>query len=143
MDINWHFNNEPIVDFPESAVGFVYCITNLLDGRDYIGKKKLTRTKTLLRTVTLKSGIKKKKKIKVIDESDWKDYYGSSEELKKDVATLGEHNFRRNILRYCYSLTELSYYEAKFQFESDCLLNPDKYYNSWISCRVRRSHLIK
>jgi hypothetical protein len=141
--MNWHYKSEPVEELPEGIVGFVYCITNLLDGRLYYGKKKAKFSKTSVKTVTLKSGVKKKKKIKSSVDSDWKTYYGSSEELKSDVEKHGEDNFSREILTYCYSLGDLSYQEARIQFVTDCLLHPDKFYNSWISCRIRRAHLIK
>jgi len=93
--------------------------------------------------VTLKNGTKKKKKIHSNVTSDWDTYYGSSEELKNDVKTLGPDKFKREILRFCTSLTSLTYFEAKAQFDSDCLLYPDKFYNAWIMCRTRRDHLLK
>ena len=139
----WLFEENIIEELPEKSVGFVYQITNLIDGRVYFGKKKSTFRKTTLKTVTLKSGIKKKKKIRSEVSSDWKTYYGSSLELNNDVEKLGQENFKREILRHCYSLTELSYYESRIQFVTDCLLYPEKYYNSWISSRVRRDNLIK
>ena len=140
---DWQYQNEIITDIPEKAVGFVYRITNLLDLREYYGKKKATFKKTAIKTVTLKSGIKKKKKIRSEVQSDWDSYYGSSEELKTDVEKLGRENFKREILKFCYTLSEMSYYEAKVQFDTDCLLKPDKFYNSWISVRIRRAHMIK
>lgn len=142
--MTWLYQNEPVVDLPESTTGFIYIITNLIDGRKYIGKKKATFKKTSVKTVKLKTtGEKKKKKIRSEVESDWRDYYGSSEELKSDVEKLGSENFKREIVRYCYSLSELTYYEAKLQFETDCLLHPNLWYNSWIAARVRRDHMIR
>ena len=115
----------------ESWVSFVYLITNLVNDRKYIGKKGFTFSKT-------KQVKGKKKRIKV--ESDWKDYYGSSEELKADVEKFGEKAFRREIIRLCKSKGEASYFEAKEQFSRN-VLELDEYYNSWISCRIRKSHL--
>lgn len=143
MTTEWLYKNEPIETLPEGSIGFIYRITNKIDGRIYYGKKKLTFKKTALKTVTLKSGVKKKKKIKSTISSDWISYYGSSEELKSDVEKLGRENFDREILMFCKSLADMSYHEARIQFVTDCLLYPTKYYNSWISCRVRRSHLVK
>lgn len=140
---NWTFNNEPVMEIDPMYLGFVYSITNLIDGRIYYGKKKTFFTKTSVKTVTLKNGTKKKKKIKSLVPSDWQKYYGSSEELKKDVTELGTENFKREIIRFCKSLTELGYYESKIQFTTDCLLYPDKFYNAWISSRCRRDHLLK
>ena len=82
----------------------------------------------------------KKKKYKV--ESDWKTYYGSNEELNKDVIKFGPENFRRDILRLCYSKAEFGYYEAKYQYINE-VLESDNYYNNWISCRVHKKHLTK
>ena len=142
--MTWFYENEPIDEIDPSFVGFTYCIENLLDGRKYYGKKKSTFKKVSVRTVKVKStGLKKKKKIRTQVDSDWRDYYGSSDELKADVEKLGKENFSREILKFCETLTELSYYEAKIQFETDCLLNPSKFYNRWIMVRVRSAHLSK
>jgi len=111
--------------------GFVYLIENLQNGRLYIGKKGFTFSKT--RQVN-----KKKKRYKV--DSDWRDYYGSSEELNSDVAEYGTDSFRRTILYLCRSKGEATYLEAKEQFARDVLLRDD-YYNNWISCRVRGPHI--
>lgn len=140
---NWIYQGNPVIEIDDSITGFIYVITNNTDGRKYFGKKQSKFKKTSIKTVTLKNGTKKKKKIRTLIDSDWMTYFGSSEELKKDVETLGVVNFSREILQFCYSLTELSYYEAKIQFVTDCLLHPDKYYNSWVSVRTRRDHLLK
>lgn len=139
----WVYKDEPVEEVDPSFIGFVYCISNVIDGRKYFGKKKLIFKKTSIKTVKLKNGTKKKKKIRSNVPSDWDTYYGSSEELKADIVKLGKENFTREILRFCRTLTELGYYESKIQFETDCLLYPDKYYNAWISSRVRRDHLLK
>ena len=68
-------------------------------------------------------------------------YFGSSDELNKDVILLGQDSFKREILRYCKSKSEMSYYEAKYQFDNDVLLNEDKWYNGWISVKVRKFKL--
>ncbi len=141
--MTWFYNNEPINEIDSSFIGFVYLITNLVDGRKYIGKKKCFFQKTNIKTITVKStGLKKKKKIRSLIDSDWRDYYGSSEELKADVEKLGKDKFRREITRFCISLSELSYYEIREQLVTDCLLYPDQYYNSWVSARVRRAHML-
>lgn len=138
---NWIYQNQPIYEIDPSYIGFTYCIYNLLDGRRYFGKKKAIFKKTSIKTVTLKNGTKKKKKIRSNITSDWDTYYGSSDELKADVEKLGKENFKREIIRFCTTLTELSYYEAKLQLETDCLLDPTKYYNKWISFRCRSDHM--
>ncbi len=139
----WTYNGEEVTEIPEKVVGFVYLITSLIDGKKYIGKKKSTFKKTAIKTVKLKSGEKRKKKIRSNVPSDWETYYGSSEELNKEIEIQGKENFKREILHWCYNLTELGYLEAKEQFATDCLLKPDEYFNGWIMVRARRSNLVK
>ena len=111
--------------------GFVYLIENLLNGRKYIGRKYLT-----------KAGYKtvkgKRKKIRV--ESDWDDYYGSSSALKEDIDQYGKDNFRRTILRLCKSRGECNYFETKYIFDHDAILDPN-FYNTWVSCKIQASHV--
>jgi len=138
--MSWYYNNELITELPESCVGFVYIITNTLSGRMYIGKKLAKFSKTTYRVVKLKNGTKKKKKIRGKIDSDWRDYYGSSDELLKDIAQLGQENFRREVLYYCNSKAETSYIEAREQFTRK-VLESDDYYNGQISVRVHGSHI--
>jgi len=98
-------------------------------------------SKTSYKTVKLKNGTKKKKKIRSKIDSDWMDYYGSSDELNKDILTLGKENFTREILHYCKSKAHTSYLEAKEQFDRKVLESND-YYNGQISVRVHGSHII-
>jgi len=130
----WLYENKEFVLNNDEHVGFVYIIENLINGRKYIGKKlfKFTRTK--------KRKNKRRKKIKF--ESDWMEYYGSNDELLADIANLGVENFRRTIIRLCSSKGECSYYEAKHILESDAIIS-NEYYNSWLSVKVRKSHLTK
>lgn len=139
----WSYKNSTVTDIPDGdAIGFVYLITNTQTGKRYIGKKNFYAAQTRIKTVVVKStGVKKKKKIRSKVESNWKDYYGSSEDVKRDVGLLGTEFFSREVLKLCYSKGELSYYEAKFQFEKDVLLDPEMWYNNWISVRVQRVHL--
>jgi len=58
----------------------------------------------------------------ITKESDWKTYYGSAKELKEDITKLGFDNFKRNILKICYSSKELNYWETSYQFKEDVLL---------------------
>jgi len=136
--MSWLYQGTPVNELPEETVGFVYIITNNLSGKKYIGKKLAKFAKTSYKTVKLKNGTKKKKKIRNKVDSDWLTYWSSSEDLKADVAALGEDKFSREILRYCNSKNELSYYEAKYQFEYDVLLDENKWYNGWISVKVRK-----
>lgn len=139
--MTWHFQGNPIEDLPEGTVGFVYLITNTVSGRKYIGKKLAKFSKTTQKTVKLKNGTKKKKKIRSKVDSDWRTYYGSNEELNRDVAALGADKFTREILYFCKSKAECSYIEAREQFTNKVLESKD-YYNGHIQVRVHGSHII-
>lgn len=138
--MTWLFEGAQIETLPEDCVGFVYLITNLLSGRKYIGKKLAKFSKTTYRVVKLKNGTKKRKKIKSKIDSDWLTYYGSNDELNKDIQTLGPENFKREILYYCTSKAQCSYIEAREQFRHQ-VLESDAYYNGQISVRVHGSHI--
>ena len=140
--MTWLYKNTIITELPEDCIGFVYLITNNFSGRKYIGKKLAKFSKTTYKTVKLKNGTKKKKKIRSKVDSDWQEYYGSSPELTKDVVALGAENFTREILFYCQSKSECSYIEAREQFARKVLETND-YYNGHIQVRVHGSHIIK
>lgn len=138
--MSWYYNNEPVEEIPEEYIGFVYIITNLTNNRKYIGKKLAKFAKTTVRVVKLKNGNKRKKRIRGKVESDWKDYYGSNDQLQADVAQLGTDKFRRDILYFCKTKAECSYIEAREQF-SRRVLESDDYYNGHIQVRVHGSHI--
>jgi hypothetical protein len=140
--MTWLYESQTINSLPENCVGFVYLITNKLSGRMYIGKKLAKFKKTTYRTVKLKNGKKKRKKIRGAVDSDWQTYWGSNEELAADVVLLGEENFSREILFYCRSKAECSYIEAREQFARR-VLESDDYYNGHIQVRVHGSHIQK
>jgi len=140
--MSWIYQGNPVETLPEDCVGFVYLITNNVSGRKYIGKKLAKFSKTSYKVVKLKNGTKKKKKIRSKIDSDWQTYYGSNEELNRDVAALGADKFTREIMNYCRSKAECSYVEAREQFTHRVLESQD-YYNGQISVRVHGSHIKK
>ena len=136
----WLYEQQQISELPEDCVGFVYLITNKLTGRKYIGKKLAKFSKTSYKVVKLKNGNKKKKRIRSKIDSDWQLYYGSNDQLNKDLEALGADNFTREILFYCKSKAECSYVEAREQFNHK-VLESDDYYNGQIVCRIHGSHI--
>ena len=132
----WTYQEKPIDELPEDVVGFVYQITNTTNDRMYIGKKlaKFKRSRRPLK------GRKNKRRYKV--DSDWQEYYGSSDELTLDIKKLGKEHFKREILFYCYSKAELNYVEAREQFARK-VLESDNYYNGHIRVRVHGKGIIK
>lgn len=134
--MQWTFQGKPVEELPENCEGFVYLITNLTNNRKYVGKKlaKFKKTRPPLK------GRKNKRREKV--ESDWRDYWGSSDHLQADVELLGPENFTREILYFCESRGLMSYLEAKEQFDRR-VLESDEYYNGIINVRVGSSKVLK
>ena len=130
--MQWTYQGKIVEEISEEYVGFVYLITNLTNNKKYIGKK-LTKFK-----VTKKPLKGKKNKRRSTKESDWRTYWGSSPHLQEDVEKIGPDNFTREILYYCTSRGELSYLEAKEQFDRE-VLKTDEYYNGIINVRVGSS----
>ena len=137
----WTYNNKPFnSDMIEDYIGFVYEVYDTEAKMKYIGKKKFWSKVT-------KPPLKgKKNKRRSLKESDWKDYYGSSEEVKSLVENTGEWRFKRKIIRLCKTLGEMSYYEMKEQLDNDVLLKPNEYYNAFVGGKIHRrylGHLVK
>jgi|TARA_B110000503_G_scaffold31016_1_gene50054 hypothetical protein len=133
--MNWTYKGKEVTEISEEFEGFVYLITNLTNNRKYVGKK-------LARFKTTKPPLKgKKNKRRGYKESDWRDYWGSSDKLNEDVATLGTVKFTREIIYFCRSRAELSYLEAREQFERR-VLETDEYYNGIINVRVGGSKIL-
>jgi ribosome maturation factor RimP len=122
------FNSEDIKDF----VGFVYIIECLLNDKKYIGRKYFYNVRKV-----------KGKTRRVRSESDWKKYYGSSQELKKLVDDHGKENFRRIILSLHTTTGDCNYEETKVQFKLD-VLERDDFLNDNINGKWHRKpqHII-
>jgi hypothetical protein len=138
--MTWLYQGNIITSLPDDCIGFVYIITNKISGKKYIGKKLAKFSKTSYKTIKLKNGNKKRKRIKSKIDSDWQTYYGSNDKLNEDVKNLGTDNFTREILQFCKSKSQCSYIEAKLQFEYR-VLESDDFYNGHIQVRVHGSHI--
>ena len=130
----WYYNGKEFDTTPDEYQGFIYIITENSTNKKYIGKKNFWKPKTLPITKT------RKRRVRTRVESDWREYFGSSKEVQLLVEENGEKAFRRDILKLCKRKGEMSYYEAKLQFEKDVLLS-DEYYNEFIGCKIHSKHL--
>lgn len=130
---------EKIFDDPTGYYGFVYEITNNLNGKRYIGRKYFTMSKT--RQV---KGKKKRSRV----ENDWRDYWGSSKYLLEDIEKIGQENFTRKIIRLCKTRGECNYWEAKLQFDQNVLQakfdnGENAFYNENILVKFTRKNIGK
>ena len=131
----WYYNGEEFTsEMIGDYVGFVYLITDLSNGKKYVGKKTLMSKRKL---PPLKG--KTRRRTKIV-ETDWQDYYGSSEEVKNLVEERGRDQFKREILHLCNGKGEMSYLELKEQVDREVLFRDD-YYNAFIGCKIHEKHV--
>ena len=130
----WTYENKLYDEAPKEYMGFVYLVTDLTTNRKYIGKKLFWNTRKLK---PLKG--KTRRRTQVV-ESNWKIYYGSNEELQQLVENSHAERFEREILYLCAKKGEMSYLEAKEQFDRNVLLS-DEYYNNFIGCKIHGKHV--
>ena len=128
----WVYNNTTFTsDDIGNFFGFVYRITNLQTGKQYIGRKYFYQFRK-----------PRGKSRKVKSESDWKKYYGSSEELNQDRKSLGNSFFRREIISLHTTKGWVNYEETRQLFLNNVLseqLNGEsKFYNSNILGRYMK-----
>jgi len=116
----------------QKTMGFVYLITHLPTNRKYVGKKLFWFKKSK----QVKGKIKK-----FLAESDWREYWSSSDELQQLVKEKGAEEFSREILHLCTNKGTLNYLEAREQFDRRVLEKPDEYINGQIQVRVHHSHV--
>jgi len=118
---------------PEDNFGFVYKITNLTDGKFYIGKKVFwnnKKHKLTKKQLAEQTGPGRKSSHEIIrTESDWKTYWGSNKQLLADIKTLGEDHFECLILQVCKTKKQLTYYEMHYQCKFECLVSSSLSYN--------------
>ena len=132
--MTWLYNEQIFNETPEEYQGFVYLITEIDTGKKYIGKKNFWKPKTLPITKT------RKRRVKTSVESDWRTYYGSSVTVQNLIEEKGNNNFSKEILRLCKTKGEMSYFEAKEQFDRNVLFS-EEYYNEFIGCKIHAKHV--
>ena len=111
----------------DNFFGFVYRITNLQTGKQYIGRKYFYQFRK-----------PRGKSRKVKSESDWKKYYGSSDELTADRKSIGNECFKREIISLHTTKGWVNYEETRQLFLNNVLSENENYYNSNILGRYMR-----
>lgn len=134
MGLAWIYQDEPYDETPDEYQGFVYVITELDTNKKYLGKKNFWRPKVLPKNS------KRSRRVRTKVESDWRQYYGSNKELQLLVESRGESNYKREIIRLCRTKGEMSYFEAKAQFDNGVLFS-DEWYNEFIGCKIHSRHI--
>ena len=131
QNINWFFQGKEIKsinDCEPNALGFIYEITNLSNNKKYLGRK-------TIRKPNYTSGVNKgKSKGNYVFTT----YCGSSKSLLEDIKS-GD-TYKKEIIRWCYSKAELTYYESQAIYCSDSLIRED-FYNFWCKSTVYSRHL--
>jgi len=144
MTNNWIYQGHEITDIsqtPKDSVGFCYKITNLQDGRYYVGRKILYNNKRTVISKRIKKATGTRKKYNSVTvESDWASYFGSCAELHSDRKVIQDQYWKREILEFCYSKRQLNYKETWWQFKLNVL---EEYtYNGSILGRYYKDRLI-
>jgi hypothetical protein len=121
--MSWIYQHKEFTEdmIPDGAVGFVYQMDVIIDGerKSYIGKKNFfADVKTKLSKKALSTD-RRKRTYKRVRKIVYQNYYSSNEKLK--AAHKAGVQIKRTILKICYSKTELSYQEVKYQFMCEVL----------------------
>ena len=123
-------------DIPDDVLGFVYIIEDTVTGEKYIGQKRMRKPKTLPVTKS------RKRRVRTVVESDWREYHGSNTTIKENVSEGLSDRYQREILRFGYSKGDLSLIETMEQIKQGALIRDD-FLNGIISCKIHRKHISK
>ena len=122
----WTLDEKEDFNIPESAYGFVYRIDVIGTPFYYYGQKRLTSTR----------GRGKKA---VTKESAWRNYEGSSLELKALIKS--GKKIKKQILEFAYSKSDLTLKETKQIICNGCL-EDDNSLNRWVYCRIYQKNIV-
>ena len=132
--MTWMYRGSPLTDelIPDKAVGFIYQLTYLPTGQQYIGRKLLTKAHRRQ---------KNKKVIRTRVESDWREYWSSSPDVKLLVEQEGTDKFVREVLMFANSKGQLNYLEEKFLY---CVgaLESEHWLNSNIRSKMYKRNIL-
>ena len=123
--MSWLYKNKILTDdmIPDKTVGFIYKLTYKPTGQRYIGRKLLTKAH------------RRQKNNKIIRsrvESDWREYWSSSPDIKLLIEAEGTDKFVREVLVFAPSKGQLNYLEEKFLYCVGALESSD-----WLNSNIR------
>lgn len=130
--MSWIYKATEFTDamIPEGAVGFVYEMEAIIDGKSvrYVGKKNFfsVRKKRFGKKALAEMTDKRTKKYTMITKPSYQNYYSSNKVLQ-DAHKAGIP-IKRYMVKICFSKTELTYEETKYQFKRE-VLEKEEYLN--------------
>jgi len=129
--IPWSYQGNPVDIHPDNVKAFVYLMV-FADGTKYIGKRNLYSTRR-------KKVPGKTRRVVTTSENDWRKYLSSSKEVKTKLKAK-DKLITREIIRWCYTLGEATYWELHEQMTNHVLLS-DTWLNRWVSARIYKQNL--
>jgi hypothetical protein len=123
--MSWLYKGIELTDemIPDNAAGFIYIIRYTPTNQKYIGRKLLTKAHRRQ---------KNNKIVRTRVESDWREYWSSSPEVKRLVSEEGTDKFVREILIFADNRAKLNYLEEKFLYSVGALETED-----WLNSNIR------
>jgi hypothetical protein len=140
--MSWVYKGEVFNDskIPEGALGFIYEMEAIIDGKAvrYVGKKNFYSTTKKKFGVKALANMedKRAKKYTIQVKTNYQNYYSSNKVLQ-DAHKAGVI-IKRFMVRICFSKTELTYHETKFQFVRE-VLEKEEYLNQNILGRFYKT----
>lgn len=129
---DWIFNGKAFSEIPKGVEGFVYLITNTTTGKKYIGRKYFYSIRKV-----------KGKKRRQRTESNWKNYWSSSDILKEDVDKDGKECYKREILVICKTRGDCNRMETYYLWKNN-VLEDNNFYNETVgNFRAAPDHMIE
>ena len=140
--MSWVYKGDVFNDskIPEGALGFIYEMEAIIDGKAvrYVGKKNfysITKKKFGVKALANMED-KRAKKYTIQVKTNYQNYYSSNKVLQ-DAHKAGVL-IKRFMVRICFSKTELTYHETKFQFVRE-VLEKEEYLNQNILGRFYKT----
>lgn len=140
--MSWVYKGEVFNDskIPEGALGFIYEMEAIIDGKAvrYVGKKNFYSTTKKKFGVKALANMedKRARKYTIQVKTNYQNYYSSNKVLQ-DAHKAGVI-IKRFMVRICFSKTELTYHETKFQFVRE-VLEKEEYLNQNILGRFYKT----